>query len=121
MGEATLKLMEVKLGRDHPDTRKARINLANAYSRAGRTAEAIALLNIALKDSESIRGHDHPFTLVARNSLAQAELAAGGARPMRSSCKRRRSRRRQRWARSPGNARQPRQPRRSLPRRRPDR
>jgi tetratricopeptide (TPR) repeat protein len=70
-------LLEAKLGPDHPDTLGCRINLANAYSAAGRTDEAIALLTPALKLLESRLGPDHPSTLTSRYSLASAYLNAG--------------------------------------------
>jgi Tetratricopeptide repeat len=47
---------------DHPDTLIARGNLAMAYGTAGRTAEAIPLLEQTLADSERILGADHPRT-----------------------------------------------------------
>ena len=44
MIEPTLELRCRKLGADHPDTLTALNNLADAYQVAGRTADAIALL-----------------------------------------------------------------------------
>ena len=40
MYEKTLRLRESRLGPDHPDTFISRTNLALAYERAGRWAEA---------------------------------------------------------------------------------
>jgi len=54
-----------------------RNNLALAYRAAGRTAEAIALLEQALADRERLLGTDHPDTLASRNNLAIAYRAAG--------------------------------------------
>jgi tetratricopeptide (TPR) repeat protein/tRNA A-37 threonylcarbamoyl transferase component Bud32 len=68
---------EAKLGPDHPDTLTSRNNLAGAYLAAGRTAEAIALFEGALKVWEAKLGPDHPDTLTSRNNLALAYAAAG--------------------------------------------
>jgi tetratricopeptide (TPR) repeat protein len=55
----------------------SRHNLAMAYQDAGRTAEAIKLLEPTLKQRESQLGADHPDTLISRASLARAYQAAG--------------------------------------------
>ena len=47
-----------------------RNNLAMAYRAAGRTAEAIPLLERTLADCERMLGADHPDTNAARNNLA---------------------------------------------------
>jgi tetratricopeptide (TPR) repeat protein len=65
------------LGPDHPDTLDARNNLAVAYLRADRTAEAIAALEENLKLEEKKLGPDHAQTLAGRNNLAAAYLDAG--------------------------------------------
>ena len=44
----------------------ARANLAASYWQAGRTGEAIALLERVLADSERLLGEEHPDTLTAR-------------------------------------------------------
>ena len=41
-----------------------------AYRAAGRTAEAIPLLERTLADCERVRGADHPDTKAAREDLA---------------------------------------------------
>ena len=41
--ESNLKARERLVGADHPDTRNARDNLANAYSSAGLAAEAVSM------------------------------------------------------------------------------
>ncbi len=64
------------LGADHPDTLRARDNLAAAYRADGQTAGAIALLEGTLAVRERILGADHPDTLSTRNNLAAAYLAA---------------------------------------------
>jgi tetratricopeptide (TPR) repeat protein len=48
-----------------------------AYRAAGRTAEAIPLLERALADSERVLGTFHPDTRATRNNLAMAYRAAG--------------------------------------------
>jgi serine/threonine protein kinase/tetratricopeptide (TPR) repeat protein len=65
------------LGPDHPDTLNSRNNLAMAYLDAGRTAEAIALLEPTLARKESKFGPDHPDTLTCRNDLGLAYQDAG--------------------------------------------
>jgi serine/threonine protein kinase len=60
------------LGPDHPDTLGSRNNLALAYRDARRIAEAIALLEATLKQSEAKLGPDHTLTLTSRNNLALA-------------------------------------------------
>ena len=65
------------LGADHPGTLSAFTNLAYAYRAAGRTAEAIPLLERTLADYERVLGADHPDTLTSRNNLARAYRAAG--------------------------------------------
>jgi hypothetical protein len=48
-----------------------------AYRAAGRTAEAILLLERTVADCERVLGADHPDTLTTRNNLAMAYRAAG--------------------------------------------
>ena len=50
--------------------RGRRNNLAMAYRAAGRTAEAIPLLERMLADCERMLGADHPWTKAARVGLA---------------------------------------------------
>jgi tetratricopeptide (TPR) repeat protein len=68
---------ERALGADHPNTLAARANLAYAYRAAGRTAEAIILLERTLREFERLLGADHPDTLMSRDNLAMAYQAAG--------------------------------------------
>ena len=60
----------------HPITLKSRNQLALAYSDAGRTSEAVPLLEATLEGFESTLGPDHPGTLISRSSLAAAYAAA---------------------------------------------
>jgi hypothetical protein len=57
-------------GTDHPDTLIARNNVAMAYRDAGRSVEAIPLLERALADCERVLGANHPNTKVVRENLA---------------------------------------------------
>jgi hypothetical protein len=54
----------------HPDTLTSRNNLAMSYRAAGRTAEAIPLLEQTLADCERMLGADHPKAKAARKDLA---------------------------------------------------
>jgi tetratricopeptide (TPR) repeat protein/tRNA A-37 threonylcarbamoyl transferase component Bud32 len=76
--EATLKLLEAKLGPDHPLTLTSRNNLATAYQAAGRLSEAIALHQATLRLYEARLGPDHPDTLMSRGNLASAHESLGG-------------------------------------------
>jgi tetratricopeptide (TPR) repeat protein len=65
------------LGANDPTTVSIRNNLAAAYLKAGRIAEAIPLSEQTLADQERLRGADHPVTMTARNNLARAYQLAG--------------------------------------------
>jgi tetratricopeptide (TPR) repeat protein len=65
------------LGSEHRDTLTARANLATSYSQAGRTNDAITLLEAVLADSERLLGPEHPDTLTARANLATSYSQAG--------------------------------------------
>ena len=58
------------LGPERPDTLRARANLAVSYWSAGRTDEAIALLEAVAADRARLLGPEHPSTLTARGNLA---------------------------------------------------
>lgn len=64
-------------GETHPDTLHARINLATAYTVAGRAADAVPLLERALADQVRVLGEEHPNTLIARDRLGRAYAAVG--------------------------------------------
>jgi tetratricopeptide (TPR) repeat protein len=51
--------------------------LATAYHAAGRTADAIPLVQQILTDRERLLGADHPSALASRNNLASAYRAVG--------------------------------------------
>ncbi len=65
------------LGPDHPDTIRARNNLAGSYQSAGRTTEAIPIQEQVVADRERILGPNHPDTIGARNNLASSYWSAG--------------------------------------------
>ena len=72
------------LGAEHPNTLASRYNLANAYQAAGRTEDAIAILEPLLADLERVLGAEHPNTLRTRGNLADAYQAGGPHRRTRS-------------------------------------
>ncbi|MEU8670751.1 tetratricopeptide repeat protein, partial [Streptomyces anulatus] len=51
------------MGAEHPNTLTARGNLATSYRQAGRTGEAIELLETVAADTERLLGAEHPNTL----------------------------------------------------------
>jgi hypothetical protein len=57
------------LGDEHPDTTTARANLAASYRQAGRTGDAITLLEKVLANSVRVRGSEHPDTAAIANAL----------------------------------------------------
>jgi hypothetical protein len=65
------------LGPEHPDTRRARANLAYSYYQEGRTSEAITMFELVLADSERLLGSEHPDTRRARANLASSYSQAG--------------------------------------------
>ncbi|MGW3835354.1 tetratricopeptide repeat protein [Streptomyces microflavus] len=75
--ESTVRRSNDIHGPDHPDTLRARSNLAVSYSDAGRVQEALDLGERVLADRERILGDDHPDTLSARNNLAVSYRDAG--------------------------------------------
>jgi len=75
--QITLRHAERVLGPEHPHTLTTRDHLALAYHYAGRSGEAIAILEPLLADHERILGVEHPETLTTRHNLALAYLEAG--------------------------------------------
>jgi tetratricopeptide (TPR) repeat protein len=76
-GEPLAADCERLLGAGHSVTLTTRNNLAMAYQKAGRTAEAIPLYERTLADRERLLGAGHPDTLGSRNNLAMAYDDAG--------------------------------------------
>jgi tetratricopeptide (TPR) repeat protein len=72
IAEPLLAEQERVLGADDSGTLDTRRNLAVAYQRAGRIAEAITLLEQTLADLKRVLGAEHPTTLAGRISLANA-------------------------------------------------
>jgi len=52
----TADVAERRLGPEHPDTLGARANLATSYRSAGRTAEAVAIFERVVANSERLLG-----------------------------------------------------------------
>jgi len=65
------------LGHGHAQSVLARERLADAYARAGRLAEALAVFEAALADAERTLGPLHPDALSARVLVARSLEAAG--------------------------------------------
>jgi tetratricopeptide (TPR) repeat protein len=59
-------------GRDHRDTLKSMIGLANSYEYAGRAQEALRLREETLQLAKAELGRDDPLTLATMNSLANS-------------------------------------------------
>lgn len=76
-GQMAVELAQRLLGDEHPDTLRARANLAVSYWQAGRTSDAITIQERVLADSERLLGDEHPNTLTARGNLAHMYRAAG--------------------------------------------
>jgi tetratricopeptide (TPR) repeat protein len=65
------------LGPAHADAVAARDRLAAAYEAAGRSADAIAVYQVALAERERHQGPAHAETIAARGHLARAYISAG--------------------------------------------
>jgi len=76
-GTLAVDFATTHLGPEHPNTLTARANLASSYWSAGRTAEATAIDEQVLADSDRLLGPDHPATLTARANLASSYWSAG--------------------------------------------
>jgi tetratricopeptide (TPR) repeat protein len=79
IGEPLTADLERLLGPEHPDTVRARSDLARAYHQAGRVADAVPLVEQVLTAREQLFGAEHARTLTARNNLASAYRATGRA------------------------------------------
>ena len=75
--EDAVTMLTKALGRDHPHTLTARINLARAHRKAGHVSTAIDMHQALLPDMTRVLGPDHPNTLAARINLADAHQQAG--------------------------------------------
>ncbi|UZN02834.1 tetratricopeptide repeat protein [Cellulomonas sp. S1-8] len=71
------RLVEARLGSDHPDTLSSCNNLAGAYESGGDLARAVPLYEQSLADRQRVLGPDHPDTLTSRNNLAHAYESGG--------------------------------------------
>ena len=79
IGEPLTADLERLLGPEHPDTVRARSDLARAYHQAGRVGDAVPLVEQVLTAREQLFGAEHAKTLTARNNLASAYRATGRA------------------------------------------
>ena len=70
--EDAVTMLTKALGRDHPHTLTARINLARAHQQAGHLPKAIDMYETLLADCTRVLGPKHPHTLTTRNNLALA-------------------------------------------------
>ena len=83
--EVLTKLMEDRLGPDHPSTATSLNYLAFLYSEQGRYEEAGPLHERALEIREKVLGSDHPSTATGLNNLALFYVRQGRyeeARPL---------------------------------------
>ncbi|KAJ6580471.1 hypothetical protein DFH09DRAFT_1440868 [Mycena vulgaris] len=65
-----VKRRRMILGKEHPDTLSAIMNLASTYSKLGRSQEAEELRVEVLEKRRKILGGEHPDTLYAMDNLA---------------------------------------------------
>ena len=79
IGEPLIADLDRLLGPEHPDTVRARSDLARAYHQTGRVADAVPLVEQVLTAREQLFGAEHAMTLTARNNLASAYRAIGRA------------------------------------------
>ncbi|MEW2086581.1 tetratricopeptide repeat protein [Streptomyces sp. NPDC005283] len=76
MLEATLAKYEQVLGDAHPDTLKARNNLAGAYCMAGDLGRAVPMYEATIAQCMRVLGDTHPLTsMVQENVRAAIESA----------------------------------------------
>jgi Tetratricopeptide repeat len=73
-------LIEWLQGADNPDTVTAWSNLAKSHLAAGRTNEAIPLLERTVAGCERLLGPNHRDTVKARNNLAMCYRARANGR-----------------------------------------
>jgi hypothetical protein len=66
------------LGPDHPDTLKARNDIAVWTGETKSTEEALQLLRLLLADRERVLGPDHPDTLKTRRDISRLEPRLAG-------------------------------------------
>ena len=74
-----LALREAKLGADHLDVIRSRIDVGLVYVAQTRFDEAASQLSWVLTQSEGTLGAEHPYTFDALNGLAMALKGRGDA------------------------------------------
>jgi tetratricopeptide (TPR) repeat protein len=77
LGQQLTAHLDRALGRDHPDTLRARDSLAAAYQAAGQPTVAIPMFELALAARQRVLGPDHPDTMRTRSELASAYRKTG--------------------------------------------
>ena len=77
--QALLPDQERVIGKDHPDTMRARNSIAAYTGYTGDAAGALALFHALLPDNERVLGKDHPDTLTTRNNIAHWTGESGDA------------------------------------------
>ena len=81
--QRALKIREVVLGAEHPNTAESLNNLARLYQDQGRLSEAEPLFQRALAICERVLGADHPITRTARKNLAMLRQSLSALPPDR--------------------------------------
>jgi serine/threonine protein kinase/lipopolysaccharide biosynthesis regulator YciM len=71
------ELRLLHLGPDHPETLRSSNDLGMAYERAGKSAQALPLLEEAFVRRKATLGEKHRETLTSMNNLATVHLASG--------------------------------------------
>ena len=77
--ERALAIREKALGPEHPDTSRARRNLASVLSASGNAREALSLGETALSAHEKVLGPNHHWTKDSARVTADALDALGRA------------------------------------------
>lgn len=77
--EAQVRLHEALYGVDHPATAQVINDLAVAYDRATRDAQAVAASERALDIRRRVLGLDHPDTMISMRNVAISRRRAGRA------------------------------------------
>lgn len=66
-----------RIGPDHPDTLRARLERARSQGEAGDNRGAVSAMTALLHDVVRVLGPDHPDTLTTRNEIAWCQGEAG--------------------------------------------
>ncbi len=77
--EPLIKILQVKLGPEHPETLAARMRLAGDLNEMKHWDEAQKMIREIVPAYERLRGPDHPATLAAMNELGAVLRSSGQA------------------------------------------